>query len=641
MPLFSKRQTGYNDPTRIMRDRLNPEEMAKPTAFDIAIGKVFPKWGTDRIRARRAFSYEASRSDRFRLNATTMQGPEDYRAFPERLQLIRQVRDLEQNFGLFQSIIDKLSMYAFGRIKYRPQTGESELNPPYGEYLDDRMNNSLDLSGRFGIETLAQITFKSMLRDGDYGNQWTKGAQDGLLKLCGIEGDRIGGIYMISAADNYLQGITINLQTGQPVSFRVYWRTKANVYVNPVEVPANQMLHIFDPRRVNQYRGITPFAPVLTEARDLKEIMEYCRIGTKFENLHAAIGYTPHAGPFQDPSAFVTNDDTDIAGKPLQEQNLNPGMIQWAGSTDKYEFIKSERPSGTFQTYLDTLIRIMGLALNLPYGFLYDLSKLGGPNARMDAQQAHRVIEYYQRLMQRQFLDKVKNTLLIEGIANGTIPYTPGWDKGVWQFAPAISIDAGRDSASAIKEVQAGMLTLDSWFGETGLDATAEMQIMAQESEQLISMAKAISQSQDVPFETALTMLSVRTPNGFIAPAAPPPATSPSQAAAANAAASDAIAGDGSGTTALPAAPVQMNASLPLTELVGDKAKPSSDQVNAVKPLNDKKPSIGRIQDALKSKGYLIGDAQRNDKTKVVTWKVTTPSGAKKSMTVAQLLALM
>ena len=558
----------YRDPTHIERSPLDPLEMSKPTKLDLAIGRYFPKFAAARIRARREFSYEASRSDRFRNSATTMQGPEDYRAFPERLQLIRQVRDLEQNFGLFQSIIDKLSMYAFGRIKYRPQTGESELNPLYGSYLVDRFDNSLDQSGRFGIEHLTQIAFKSMLRDGDFGYQWQRGA-DALLKVAGIEGDRIGGIYMISASDDYLQGVTIDLATGRPLSFRVYWRTKANVYVNPVEIPASQMLHIFDPRRVNQYRGITPFAPILTEARDVKEIMDYCRIGTKFENLHAAIGYTPHGGPFQDPTQFVTNDDTDVNGQPLKEQALNPGMIQWAGSNDKYEFIKSERPAGTFQTYLDTLIRLIGLALNLPYGFLYDLSKLGGPNARMDAQQAHRVIEYYQRLLQRQFLDRVKNALLIEGIGNGDIPYTPGWDSGVWQFAPAISIDAGRDSASAIKEVQAGMLTLDSWFGETGQDASAEMQIMAQESDQIVSMAKAMAQKQDIPFETALTMLTVRTPNGFVAPAMPGPAQAPSQAAAADAAAADALASAGDPST-------QMDSDASTHEFASDK-KPYGD----------------------------------------------------------------
>ena len=633
MALFGRKPAPYRDPTQIARSPLDPVEMAKPTGLDLAIGRFFPKMAAARIRARREFSYEASRTDRFRNTATTMQGPEDYRAFPERLQLIRQVRDLEQNFGLLQSIIDKLSLYAFGRLKYRPQTGSSVLNPIYGEYLEDRFKNSLDLSNRNDIETMAQIAFKSMLRDGDFAYQWTRGG-DNLLRLNGIEGDRIGGIWSISASDDYMQGITIALPGGQPISFRVYWRTKANSYVNPVEIPASQMLHIVDPRRTNQYRGITPFAPVLTEMRDLKEIMEYCRIGTKFENLHAAIGYTPHGGPLNDPTTYMTNDDTDTNGNPLPEQALNPGMVQWAASTDSYEFIKSERPSGTFQTYLDTLIRLVGLSLNLPYGFLYDLSKLGGPNARMDAQQAHRVIEYYQRLVQKRMLDPVKSALLIEGIGNGSLPYTPGWDSGVWQYAPAISIDAGRDSSSAINEVKAGMLSLDSWFGETGQDAAAEMQVMAQEADRIVGMAQAISQKRNIPFETALTMLSLRTPNGFIAPALPATPVDPSDAAAQAANASNAIAGAGGDAS-------QMSSKRRARQLDVETAKPTKLPLKQLKPVAQDTPTVAQVQDALKAKGYLIGDAIRNDAKNIVQWRVTPPGGKMRLMTAEQLVALV
>lgn len=503
---------------------LSPQELAdlgRPTRLDISISKLFPRWASARIRARREFSYEATRSTRLRNIATKLQGPEDYTAFPERLQLIRQVRDLEQNFGLFQSIIDKLTMYAFGRIKYRPQTSDKNANDAYAAYFKERCDN-LDLSGRFPFEQLVQIAFKAQLRDGDFAYKWQHGS-DGLLKLCGIEGDRIGGIYMVSAAENYFQGINIDQCSGEPLSYKIWRRTKANSYIEPVEIPAGDIMLCFDPRRYNQYRGISPFAPVINEARDLKEVMEYCRIGTKFENMHAAIGYTPSGLPIDDPSSFIQGTATDANGQPLNEQEIKAGMIQWAPSSTKYEFINSSRPTGNFQTYMDMLIRMMGLALNLPYGFLYNLASLNGPAARMDAQQAQRVIAWHQANMTRQMMDRIKNTVLIEGIALGRIPFVPGWSSGVWQFAPAISIDAGRDSASAIKEVGAGMLSKDTWFGESGQDADSELQIIANEAVQTIRYAKAIAADEGVEFEQVMNLLDVRTANGWVAPAMPPP----------------------------------------------------------------------------------------------------------------------
>lgn len=523
--------------------------LARPTKFDLAIGKVFPKWATARLRACREFSYEASYDTRNRSIARKLQGPEDYTAFPERLQLIRQVRDLEENFGLFQSIIDKLTLYGFGRIKYRPQTGDKNANDAYANYFASRADN-LDLSHRFTFEQLIQIAFKSELRDGDFAYKWQHDPTDGLLKVCGIEGDRIGGIYMVSAAENYFQGITIDLCTGQPQTFRVYNRTKANAYLNHVEVPAADMLHIFDPRRYNQYRGITPFAPIINEARDLKEVMEACRIGTKFENMHAAIGYTPFGQPINDPASLIQGVETSLAnGAPLPEQEIKPGMIQWAPSTSKLEFINSQRPSGNFQVYLTSLIRMLGLALNLPYGFLYDLASLNGPAARMDAQMAQRVIAWHQVNMKRQAMDKIKNVILMEGIANGSIPFVPLWNKGTWAFAPAISIDAGRDSSSAIKEVAAGMLSKASWFAESGEDSDAEAEIIADECLDTIKRAQAISALTGVPIELPLTYLDIRTPNGFVAPVPISAQTDPL-----NPAASGELAG--AGDAPLPPAPV-------------------------------------------------------------------------------------
>ena len=49
------------------------------------IGGLFPKWGASRLRARREFSYEAARFTRLRASAKTIQGPEDYTAFPDRI----------------------------------------------------------------------------------------------------------------------------------------------------------------------------------------------------------------------------------------------------------------------------------------------------------------------------------------------------------------------------------------------------------------------------------------------------------------------------------------------------------------------------------------------------------------------------
>lgn len=502
-------------------DRNQLEAVMQPTKMDLAIAQWFPKWGAKRMASRREFAYEAAINTRLRTSATRLQGPEDYSAFPERLQLIRQVRDLECNFGLWQSIIDKLSLYAFGRIRYRAHTGDKARDDEYAAFLAEEFE-TIDLSGRHTLTQMAQIGFKSELRDGDYGLKWQKDS-DGILKLVGVEGDRLGGILMVSAADNYFQGITIDVTTGRPISYTVFRRTKADSYVDPVVIPAKDFILLFDPRRYDQYRGVTPFAPIINEARDWKEAMEACRIGTKFENMHAAVGYTESGLPINDPASFISGSEANIQGAPLTEQELKPGLIQWAPSNSKLDFMKSERPGGTFQTYMESLIRLQGMALNLPFGFLYNLSGLGGPSARMDSQQAHRVIQGHQANMVSRALNRIKDTKLMEGFARGRIKFTPAWRKGNWDFPPAISIDVGRDSKAAIEENRAGLLSKDAWYAETGEDAEEQAAIIKQEGTRFIQDAQEVAKETGVSLEYAMNALEIRTPNGWqaIAPDVP------------------------------------------------------------------------------------------------------------------------
>lgn len=496
--------------------------MLAPSKFDRMLAAISPKWGANRMRERREFAYEAARNTRLRSSAAVLGGPEDYQTFPDRLQLIRQVRDLEQNFGLFQSIIDKLAIYAFGRLRYQSHTGDKAINDIYEEYLAEQCFPACDITGRNNFRSMVCLAFKSQIRDGDYGLKWHRTPSG--LRLVGIESDRIGGNVMVSSQMDYFQGIQTNPETGEPIWYRVYHRTKADAYVNPVDVPAADFIHYFDPRRVDQYRGITPFAPIINEARDWKEMMEATRIGVKFENYHAAIGYTASGQPVNSPASYIDGVDIINGTTQVKEQEIKPGLVQWAPKDSKIEFLKSDRPSGQFQAYAETLIRLMGVGLNLPMGFLYNLSGLSGPAARMDSQQAQRVIEWHQQNMKERLMDRVKNTYLMEGIASGQIPYTPNWHRGAWQFPPWLSIDSGRDTNAGIAAWRAGLLSKADWFNEGGQDSEEQEAIIAEENNRTIEKAKELSKKHDISLEVVMTMFDLRTPNGYLNISTPPPA---------------------------------------------------------------------------------------------------------------------
>jgi hypothetical protein len=261
-------------------------------------------------------------------------------------------------------------------------------------------------------------------------------------------------------------------------------------------------------------------------------MMEACRIGTKFENYHAAIISTVSGQPLNSPSSYVDGNDIINGTTPIKEQELKYGVAQYAPTGSKVDFIKSDRPSASFQSYTENLIRLMGAALNLPMGFLYNLSGLGGPAARMDSQQAQRVIEWHQQNMKERVLEKVKNTYIMDGIAEGKIPYNPNWFRGSWQFPPWLSIDVGRDSAAGINEWRAGLRSKADWFNESGQDSEEVEAVITEESSRTIATAKALAEEHDIPFEVAYNILETRTPNGLFTNGLPPEPAPPTDTTA-------------------------------------------------------------------------------------------------------------
>jgi capsid protein len=494
-----------------------PEQTPFEKKIESTIAKISPKWALERHRARVQFSFEAAQSTRLRSRSNTLAGPESIRTQMDRIEVMKQVRDLEQNFPLFRSIISKIALYTAGRLRYQAQTGDAQINKQTEAWLNKKFKKkNCDAAERFSFRQMAALALQSQLRDGDYGWQLEDHGTNGvpLIKIKGIESDRIGGGYVSSCEPGYVQGVTFDQQTGKIISYRVFNRDTNDSYTNPQEIPADKLKLFVDPWRVDQYRGVSPLAPSVNTGRDLKEVLEATLVGVKFENYHAGFITNERGGLMDtDPNTIISSNQNGEAGTALTEEKLQPGQIKYIPSGSAVNFVKSERPSGQWQSYVTMLVRHIALPLNLPFGFVYDLAGLGGPSARMDAQQAHRVIQGWQQNLIECGLDDTKDAFILEGIARGEIDYIETWNRGIWQFPPAITIDVGRDSAAGITEIRSGLRTKSDWYAEDGKDAEEQSSIIEQEAEATIERAKALAERTGVPINIALDLMEARNPN--------------------------------------------------------------------------------------------------------------------------------
>jgi capsid protein len=439
------------------------------TAFERALSVVSPTAAHRRMAAR--LRYEAAVATRFRDYPGIVGGSESTREGYDRTTLIANARDLEQNFAPFRHLLDLFSTYAFPQIKYQARTGNPLLDDEIEAEIC-RWSRACDVSGELSLLEFAQLALRSRKRDGDFGVGIVEQADE--IRLWPVEGDRIGNPYQTGSSEEYVAGVSVDPQTGQPLKYNVFYRTRGQAYVDPVEVPADNFRLLIWRTRTDQVRGRSDFASFLNTARDYKEVMDALRQGVKFECLHS--GVLTLERPDMDPTAqFASGNLTGQTVGGANVEGMQPGRLLRLGAGEKADFLQNNRPSTAFQGYMQTLLEEMASGANVPPGFFWPSLFAKGPGIRMEAQLALRTFQAEQQRMQAQLLEPVKNRVIAKAILSGRLaaPLMPGAIdpyRGHWSYGRWVTIDAGRDSRAMLEEYRAGLLPLQRIADEQGDD---------------------------------------------------------------------------------------------------------------------------------------------------------------------------
>lgn len=462
---------------------------------------------------------------RGRLATAWQQGSsESWKKNRERIDAIWEARQMEEDFCLIAGLLRRLPMYICGTLEYQPQTGNGTIDRKYEEYFHDWCGRA-DVTGRHRLKTLAQLGISSAIRDGQLG--FHERIIDGELRLQAIEGDRIGNPQSPTNGDEKnINGIHID-DLGRVVNYEIYRRTRTTTYVKEGEVAPENFIHLFFPTRVDQYHGVSALAPALPISRDLYELFRNECVAAKFASSFAGFVRMKDVGA---PGAAEWEDKGNAATGQPATLKAQPGTIMRleAGSEEIVFPPGAQRPSGAFMALVEALIREIALALNLSYGFVYNMAIFGGVTARLETQAIQRVIRWYQEILEEKMLNRVKRKVLMLGIAMGRIPACKHWDRGVWRFGAAITGDVGHQTSADLELVNAGIKTRSQLAAEHGNDFNQLIEQVASEVEKVREVATA----RGIPMELLLATLNgptqlfanlERAKAGLPGPDEPPP----------------------------------------------------------------------------------------------------------------------
>jgi len=459
-----------------------------------AISFVSPKAALDRMvnqaKLRNFGRFDSALTSEKRGISRGVSGGEDTSGTRERFALIRAARDLADNFPPVRSLLLKFATYVSGRIAYQARTGNREADTAIERYWQ-KWCNDCDFLGRHNFTTLLQLAVTAMLRDGDCGFIIVRDRED--LKLQSVEADRIGSPYDQTDTDKYIGGINVD-DYGRPISYTIFTRTINNQYISPVDIVAKEFIHLFDAARLDEYRGRSAFATALNATRDLQEAIKAEVQAIKYASYQSGV-ITTESGAADAGDYFARGNSND-QGQVARLQSLDPGTVNYLSAGEKMEMFKSDRPTGAFGEFIRLVQAHICMAVGLPYGFAFDADK-SGPMARMEAAMAERTFLRWRGLLEGQFLNRIKNVILLDAASRGLIPDSEYLLDGRWCWPAKVSIDYGREARADIELWKAGLKTAGQIYSDMGEDYEEALRARAKEA----AMIVALGAEMDIPSE--------------------------------------------------------------------------------------------------------------------------------------------
>jgi lambda family phage portal protein len=492
---------------------------AQLNLIDKAVAFLNPQGAVNRMIARQKlvnFSYDAVKYTRERKGPSSLSGAEDYRSNYDRVELMKRARDLAENVGLVRSILMKFASHTAANISYQARTENPEVNTEVEAYWAEWWDKC-DISTRHTGSTLMQVAMMSMLRDGDFLIVLVRD-KDGNLKIQGIEADRLGDPFKVYTSLDLIGGIHIDRDTGAPSAYDIYNRSIGDFYTYQATIPASQAFHLFDPLRIDQYRGISAFHTAINDCTDIYDIVNFEKMSARVASSQSAVVRRNNNNASD--LSTLTNDE-NVNGDTIKLEAIESGKISYLEPGEDIVFPDGpSRPSGAFAEFHKILLRNICLGVGIPYSFAVDPSAMSGPTARLEMQQAGRTFRRYQKLIDDKVLRPIKNIVIADGVARGLIENNVGTrtTKGIFNFGANVSIDLGRESASAISEFKTGLRTAADIYAERGQDFESAMRQRAIEAK----LIKDLAEKYGVAPETISDIVTPTPPQPQQSPAPKP-----------------------------------------------------------------------------------------------------------------------
>jgi len=422
-------------------------------------------------------------------------------------------RDFERNSPLYTKIADTIEQYTVGTgIQITSASSDPVWNMAADEAWE-RWKPMADLQSRFGFDNLQGIIARSVFVDGEIFVVLTREGNFPRIQL--IEAHRCKTPDSLASEEgkSVIDGIKVDA-IGRPIGY--YFFTGDNARL----VEADSVIHIFEPGRPGQYRGIPYCTAALNVLHDLDDLRTLEMRAAKDASSRSTVIKTASGEMPQSMTSMgqLFRNNTTAAGssssvadarREYYQRSVGGETIILQHGDDVAQHIP-ERPGSNTREYWRLLGGDVCACAGVPLSIIYPDSMQG--TVYRGSLDAFAAFCRSKTALFASYFRRIRNFVIqAEAPTNRTIARLPeDWRKTSNGTVRAPNVDIGRNSSAVIGELAAGMRTWTSVAAELGLDGR---QLLREKADELVYIAKLAEERGLKP--------------ELIASASLPPATAP------------------------------------------------------------------------------------------------------------------
>lgn len=408
------------------------------------------------------------------------------------MRLLRaRARELSRNNPVAKSYLKLLTANVLGEkgIGYQAQVRNNDktLNSAFNTKIEEAWadwskKGNCTVDGKLSFRGVQTLILKNLATDGEVFVRKVRAFNNKYrFALQLIDADQVDHLFSRypSKSENEIRmGIEVD-EWGRPVAYHVNEKHPSDLggSLLRTRIPADQILHLYDPERISQTRGVTWFHPCMLEMRMLGGYVE--------AELVAARASSAKMGFFEYTDASAFTEPNPDAKYRIEAQ---PGVIETVPPGMKFTSWTPDHPANAFPEFIKAMLRFIACSMGVSYNALAaDLQGVNYSSMRSGLLIERDQWRMLQSLLKEQMLQPIFDDWISMSLLAGALSLDSRdparFCCGKWEPRGWMWVDPLKDVQATILAIGAGLTSRDIAISEQGGDVEEVFEALFEEKE--------------------------------------------------------------------------------------------------------------------------------------------------------------